>query len=94
MLVAVALQRVERAFSGITEANFHVSPASATAKVAVFKQIEHGFTASGKSPEVSLSLLISLSPRNLRKIRQNMSLFTIIIIIIIIMIIAKVILLL
>lgn len=68
--VLIALQRVEGGFSGITEADFHIPPAPATPKVAVFKQVEHGFTAGGKSPVVSLSLLIALCPRNLWEIRQ------------------------
>lgn len=70
MLVAVALQRVERGFSRVTEADFHVPPAPASTKVAVFKQVEHGFTAGGKSPVVSLSLLVALCPRNLRGTSQ------------------------
>lgn len=65
VLIAVALQRLERGFSWITQANFHVSPAPTPPKVAIFKQVEHGFTASGKSPVISLPLLIALCPRNL-----------------------------
>ena len=66
MLVAVALQRMEGGFSRVTEADLHVPPAPASTKIAVFKQVEHGFTAGGKSPVVSLSLLIALCPRNLQ----------------------------
>lgn len=79
VLIAVALQR-ERSFSWITEADFHVSPAPPPPKIAIFKQVEHGFTASGKSPVVPLSFLIAFCPRNLRGIYRKDWLLIIIII--------------
>lgn len=67
-LIAVALQRVERDLSWITETDFHVPPAPATPEISIFKKVEHGFTAGGESPVVPFSFLVALCPRNLRGI--------------------------
>lgn len=58
--VLITLRRVEGGLPCVPETDFHVPPAPATPKVAVFKEVEHGFTAGGKSPEVPLSLLVAL----------------------------------
>lgn len=63
--VLITLWRVEGGLPCVPEVDFHIPPAPATPKVAIFKEVEHGFTAGGKSPEVSLSLLVALCSGNL-----------------------------
>lgn len=63
--VLITLRRVEGGLPRVPETDFHIPPAPATPKVAVFKEVEHGFTAGGKSPEVPLSLLVALCSWNL-----------------------------
>lgn len=63
--VLITLRRVEGGLPCVPETDFHIPPAPATPKVAVFKEVEHGFTAGGKSPEVPLSLLVALCSGNL-----------------------------
>lgn len=60
------LRRLEGRLPGIPKADLYVPPAAAAAKVAIFKQVEHGLAAGGESPEVALALLVALCPRDLQ----------------------------